>query len=89
MRPYLNVLCNQHTFCLYRCFDTFLECKVHESDEQTVYKCTECEVRFSALVELTEHETEHKENREEEKGEGKEGCFFSSFTHFERLDILV
>ena len=55
-------------FYYYRCFNTFLECKVHESDEQTVYKCVQCEETFSAQTELTEHEAEHKENTEEKEG---------------------
>ena len=54
-------------FC--RCFDTFLECKVHESEENTMYQCAICEDKFDSLDKLTEHETEHKENKQEQRVE--------------------
>ena len=55
----------------YRCFDTFLDCKVHESDEQTVFQCFRCKEEFESLDKLTEHETEHKENKQQGEQEAR------------------
>ena len=55
----------------YRCFDTFLDCKVHESDEQTVYQCFRCEEKFDSLDKLTEHETEPQREQTTRGGGGK------------------